>query len=91
MPSAVQWPPNPLLVVSLQWLQSWQLASALNSRNMEEMRRLRSSMLGDLGRSIDSYMRSPAFLELMKCSLAALTGPTQSATRIDSTHPAARG
>jgi hypothetical protein len=90
MPSAVQWPPPPLRAVTLQWLESWRLANELSRRNMEEMQRLRSRMLGDLSRCIESYMRSPEFLELMKYSLVVLARPTQDVHRADSAQLSAR-
>jgi hypothetical protein len=95
MPSAVQWPPPPLRAVTLQWLESWRLANELSRRNMEEMQRLRSRMLGDLSRCIESYMRSPEFLEFMKYTLmsynlVALARPTRDMNRADAAQLSAR-
>jgi hypothetical protein len=75
MPSPVPGPQNPLVMLSLQWLDSWQFAAALTRCNLEEMRRLRNRMFYDMSHYLESYMRSPAFLELMRYNLAMIAHP----------------
>jgi len=60
---------------SLAWFESWRCAAELNRRNLEELRRLRGRMLQEMSLCMESYMRSPAFLELMRYNMSAMGYP----------------
>jgi hypothetical protein len=62
--------PNPLFIESMQWLDFCRCATELGRRNMEDARRMRARLLEDASFCIESYMRSPLFLELMRCNVA---------------------
>jgi hypothetical protein len=64
-----------MVILSLQWLDFWRCAAALNRRNLEEMRRLRTRMFYDVSFCVESYMRSPGFLELMRYNMAVMGHP----------------
>jgi len=82
-------PPNPFLgqaptptqltALTQQWLESWQHAGALASGSLSaatiacDSRRLWKFWFTDTAQSMDRYMRSPAFLDLMICNLKAMT------------------
>jgi hypothetical protein len=66
---------NPLVVLSLQWIDSLRCAAELNRRQFEEARRLRTRLFQDVSLCAESYMRSPAFLEMMRCSRATTRSP----------------
>jgi hypothetical protein len=66
---------HPLVIFSLQLFDSWRCAAELSRRNLEEARRLRSRMLNDMNFCIESYMRSPVFLELMRYNWALMGYP----------------
>jgi hypothetical protein len=72
MPPAMPRAPNPLVIFSLQWFEAWRCAAELSTRNLEEMRRLRNRMLQEMSLCMESYMKSPAFLELMRYNMAVL-------------------
>jgi hypothetical protein len=75
MPQLTPLPANPLVIFSLQWFESWRFAAELSKRNLEEMRRMRNRMFQEMSLCIESYMRSPAFLELMRYNLAMMGQP----------------
>lgn len=80
MPPGEESTSNPFIALSAQWLEMWQRACVLNKANMEATLpfwdpQLRSRWLAELSQAMDSYMRSPAFLEWMRCSLRAFTIP----------------
>jgi hypothetical protein len=66
---------------SLPWFDWWRRAVALNWGQMERLfalhdpRQLRSLWLADLRQMTDDYMRSPAFLAMMRLNLTMLTQP----------------
>ncbi len=74
---------TPLRTLGEQWLQGWQYASALNRGALEWMtlscdpQQLWRRWLATTSQTVDRYMRSPAFLELMHYHLDALTKSTQ--------------
>jgi hypothetical protein len=64
-----------------QWLKTWQHASVLSQMNLMGMAllwdpQLRGRWFAQVSGVLDSYMRSPAFLELMQRSLRTITVPT---------------
>jgi hypothetical protein len=63
------------------WLDLWRDAGAWGFGLMavgwlRDSRQLRRSWLADLTRTTDSYLRSPAFLELMRWGFAATVRST---------------
>lgn len=71
-----------MLGLSLPWFDWWRRAAALGWGNLETLlalndsRRLREWWLADFRQLTSDYMRSPAFLALMRFNLALLTQPT---------------
>jgi hypothetical protein len=71
-----------MLGPSLPWLDWWRRAAALGWGNMEKLmalhdpRQLRNWWLADVRQLTTDYMRSPAFLALMRLNLSLLTQPT---------------
>jgi hypothetical protein len=65
-------PPKQLRVLSQPWLEGCNAAVRVNRRNLKALQRLRSAMLEELSLSIENYLRSPAFLYLMKYQLALM-------------------
>ena len=63
------------------WTGWWRQAAALNWGHMESLmalndpRQLRSWWLADLRQFADDYMRSPAFLAVMRLNLTLLNQP----------------
>jgi hypothetical protein len=45
----------------------------MNKHNLEEMQRLRNRTLQDMSSCMESYMRSPAFLELMRYNMVMMS------------------
>lgn len=74
MPFNMMNDPNPLITCSRQWLDFCGHAAAQSRRNMEEARRMRARLLQDVSFWLESYMRSPFFLELMRCNVAMAAG-----------------
>jgi len=64
---------NPLVSLSLHWFESWRCTAELNRRNLEEMRRWRNRMFQDVSFCMESYMRSPAFLGLMRYNMMMMS------------------
>jgi hypothetical protein len=62
--------PNPFVACSLQWLDFCRHSTQQSRRNMDEARRLNARVLQDVSSWMESYMRSPLFLELMRCNVA---------------------
>jgi len=66
-----------------QWFDSWRNASALGWDCLEtlcglrEPQRLRSRLLAEARQTAAEYLRSPAFLELMRMNLSAMTIPSR--------------
>jgi len=62
-----------------QWFDSWRSASALGWDCLETLcglrppQRLRSRLLAEARQTAAEYMRSPAFLELMRMNLSAMS------------------
>jgi hypothetical protein len=79
---------SPLMIMSFHWFESWRCAAELSKRSLEEMRRSRNRMFQDLSFCMESYMRSPAFLELMRYNMVAMS---QSRRGLASDVPAAPG
>jgi hypothetical protein len=57
-----------------QWLELWRQATVLGQSAaalpwLSDFRQLRNAWLATLTTATDSYLRSPAFLELMQSSL----------------------
>ena len=68
--------PNPLATSSERWLEVWREAGALGYGLLavglyRNLRQMRQSWLIDLTRTTDRYLRSPAFLELVRVGLGA--------------------
>jgi hypothetical protein len=66
-----------------QWFDSWRNASALGWDYLETLcglrhpQRLRSRLLAEVRQTAAEYLRSPAFLELMRMNLSAMTIPSR--------------
>jgi Ca2+-binding EF-hand superfamily protein len=66
-----------------QWFDSWRNASALGWECLETLcglrppQRLRSRLLAEARQTTAEYLRSPAFLELMRVNLSAMTIPSR--------------
>jgi hypothetical protein len=64
-----------------QWFDSWRNASALGWDCLETLcglrppQQLRSRLLAEARQTAAEYLRSPAFLELMRMNLSAMTIP----------------
>ena len=62
-----------------QWFDSWRNASAIGWDCLETLcglrppQRLRSRLLAEARQTAAEYMRSPAFLEVMRMNLSAMT------------------
>jgi hypothetical protein len=62
-----------------QWFDSWRHASALGWDCLETLcglrppQRLRSRLLDEARQTAAEYLRSPAFLELMRMNLSAMS------------------
>ena len=62
-----------------QWFDSWRNASALGWDCLETLcglrppQRLRSRLLAEARQTAAEYMRSPAFLEMMRVNLSAMS------------------
>jgi hypothetical protein len=62
-----------------QWFDSWRNASALGWDYLETLcglrppQRLRNRLLAEARQTAAEYLRSPAFLELMRVNLGAMT------------------
>ena len=62
-----------------QWFDSWRNASALGWECLETLcglrppQRLRNRLLAEARQTAADYMRSPAFLELMRLNLSAMS------------------
>jgi hypothetical protein len=62
-----------------QWFDSWRHASALGWECLETLcglrppQRLRTRLLAEARQTAAEYMRSPAFLELMRMNLSAMS------------------
>ena len=69
MPSEMPPVPNPLYMLSFGWLESWRCAAELGKRNVEEMRRLRNRYFQEMSYCLESYMRSPAFLQMIRANM----------------------
>ena len=79
-------PVRPLELVSAftgRWLEMWQSSAALGWDAMERFsalwdpRQIRNWWLADLRTLTADYMRSPAFLALMRFNLKVMTQPTR--------------
>jgi hypothetical protein len=66
-----------------QWFDSWRSASALGWDTLETLcglrapQRLRSLLLAEARQTAAEYLRSPAFLQLMRMNLSAMTIPSR--------------
>jgi hypothetical protein len=88
-PAAPPADPRPPALVTLtdRWMEAWRDAGAWGYgllalgvfRDLQQMRR---SWLTDLTRTTDSYLRSPAFLELMRFGLGARPTKSDSSTQL---------
>lgn len=64
-----------------RWLELYRCASAWGALGLEsfeyflELRQRRDRWLVELSQAMDRYLRSPAFLELMKLNLKAMSLP----------------
>ena len=68
--------PPPLVDLTERWLEVWRDAGAwgcglLAVGLFRDLRQMRQSWLIDLTRTTDRYLRSPAFLELVRVGLGA--------------------
>ena len=73
-----EWIPNPAIALMRQWLEIWQRTLTLCGDTdgialFWNPRQLRNQWLADLSQTMDNYMRSPAFLELIRYNLRAMT------------------
>jgi hypothetical protein len=71
---------KPFIALTEQWLEAWQQAAALSHINLIGIAlcwdpQLRSRWFAQLSQMSESYMRSPAFLEMMQHSLRTITSP----------------
>ena len=70
---------NPPAAYVEQWFDSWRSASALGWDCLETLcglrppQRLRSRLLAEARQTAAEYLRSPAFLELMRMNLSAMS------------------
>jgi len=70
-----------MLALSLQWLDWWRRAAALGWQQADALaalndpRQLRNRWLADMRQLTGDYVRSPAFLSLMRFNLTLLTHP----------------
>ncbi len=73
-----------MLAPSLQWFDWWRRAAALGWGQLDRLaalhdprqgRQLQSGLLADLRQLTAEYMKSPAFLALMRFNLTLLTHP----------------
>jgi hypothetical protein len=60
---------------SLRWIDWWRRGAALGW-GMPDPRQLRNWWLADMRQLTAEYLKSPAFLALMRFNLALLTQPT---------------
>ncbi len=66
-----------------QWLDAWRSAHALGWECLETIwglrppQRLRNRLLTEVRQTVASQLRSPAFLELMRMNLGAMTLPNR--------------
>jgi hypothetical protein len=73
-------PPTDVLVAcAQQWLDIWRHAGAvgmggLTAASLFDVKRLQRLWLAELTRTMDAYLRTPAFLEVMRTGLRAVTG-----------------
>jgi len=71
-----------MLALSLQWIDWWRRAAALGWGNLDRLaalhdpRQLRGLWLADMRELTADYMKSPAFLALMRINLTMLNHPT---------------
>ena len=71
--------PSPPSDLVAEWLDSWRWASALGWELLEALWRLRppeelrTRLLAEARNTTAEYLRSPAFLELMRANMGALT------------------
>jgi hypothetical protein len=68
------------------WLESWRSAHALGWDCLETMwglrppQRLRDRLLAEVRQTVQSQLRSPAFLEFMRWNLGAMTASSRLTT-----------
>jgi hypothetical protein len=66
-----------------QWFDSWRCASTLGWDCLETLcglrapQQLRARLLAEARQTAAEYLRSPAFLELMRVNLSAMTIPSR--------------
>jgi hypothetical protein len=66
-----------------QWFDSWRCASTLGWDCLETLcglrapQQLRTRLLAEARQTAAEYLRSPAFLELMRVNLSAMTIPSR--------------
>jgi hypothetical protein len=65
-------PAKQLGALSQPWLEASRAAVTVNRSNLKAMRRLRATLLEEMSRTIENYLRSPPFLYWMKYQLALL-------------------
>jgi hypothetical protein len=71
-----------MLALSLSWFDLWRRAAALSWTHLDRLtalndpRHLRGWFLDDWRTAATDYMRSPAFLAMMRLNLTLLTQPT---------------
>jgi hypothetical protein len=87
--------PNPLDALTQQcqqwqqWIDMWSQAGALACASftgvafVEQSKQLRSWWLATLTQAMDRYLRSPAFLELMRWNAGAMARPSLTSPTID--------
>jgi hypothetical protein len=65
--------------IAQSWLEGWRYASALGRGGLAALttmwnpRQVRSWWFAHLSQNIDTFLRSPPFLELMSCNLRTMT------------------
>ena len=92
MPSWDEWMSNPPIAFMSPWLETWRRAIELSGdvngiALFWDPRQMRRRWLADLSRIMDSYMRSPAFLELIQYNLKAMTQTALLPSREDAGPP----
>ena len=72
----------PAAALTREWLDLWRHAAALGQGSVEgvaafwDFRRLRTLWFAELGRATDRYLKSPAFVELMRVQLGTMIRST---------------
>jgi hypothetical protein len=80
--------PLPLTALTERWLEVWRDGGAwgyglLTVGLYRDLRQMRQTWLADLTRTTDRYLRSPAFLELVRLGLRAAPMKSSASTQLE--------